>query len=121
MVTLLQWWFNNSGVTDDEVISRPVMQLRDGSLLGSQSIIESLRMVSRNHGVRDRDVVIHSLKHGALTTLGSSGCSSVDIAMVGGHKSIDSSQPYIHPGGDQGARVLQILGRKRKVTCQSNV
>jgi hypothetical protein len=112
VVTLLQWWFINSGVTDDEVVDRPVMQLRDGSLLGSQTVIESLRLVSRNHGVLDGNVVIHSLKHGALTTLGAAGCSSVDIAMVGGHKSIESSQAYIHPGEDQGARVSQVLGRK---------
>jgi hypothetical protein len=55
-------------------------------------------------------VVINSMKHGALTTLGSAGYSSVDIAMVGGH--IESSQVYIHPGEEQGARVSQVLGRK---------
>jgi site-specific recombinase XerD len=84
-------------------------------------VVESLRMVSRNHGVRDEDVVIHSLKHGALTTLGEAGCSVVDIAMSGGHKSIESSQPYLHPGEAQGARVTQILGQKRGFVGQSDV
>jgi hypothetical protein len=67
-------------------------------------------LISKKHGLRDGDVVINSMKHGALTTLGSAGYSSVDIAMVGGH--IESSQVYIHPGEEQGARVSQVLGRK---------
>jgi hypothetical protein len=121
VVTLLQFWFINSGVVAEEVATRPVMRLRDGSLLGSQTVIESLRLISKRHGVRDGDVVIHSLKHGALTTLGSAGCSSVDIAMVGGHKSIESSQVYIHPGEEQGERVSQALGRKRGLTGQTDV
>jgi len=120
-VTLLQFWLINCGMKAGEESSRPVMQLSDGSLLGSRAVIESLRMVSRNHGVRDEDVVIHSLKHGALTTLGEAGCSVVDIAMTGGHKSIESSRPYLHPGEAQGARVSQILGQKRGFVGQSDV
>ena len=120
-VTLLQFWFINCGIKIGEESSRPVMQLPDGSLLGSRVVIESLRMVSRLHGVCDGDVVIHSLKHGALTTLGEAGCSVVDIAMTGGHKSISSSQPYLHPGEAQGARVSQILGQKRGFIGQSDV
>jgi hypothetical protein len=121
VVTLLQFWFIHSGVTDEEVVFRPVMQLPDGSLLGSKTVSESIRMISRHHGVPDRDVVIHSLKHGALTTLGAAGCSTVDISMVGGHKSIESSQVYIHPSEEQGALVSQVLGRKRRSAEQTDV
>jgi hypothetical protein len=120
-VTLLQFWLINCGMKVGEESSRPVMQLPDGSLLGSKTVIESLRLVTRNHGVQDGDVVIHSLKHGALTTLGEAGCSVVDIAMTGGHKSIESSQPYLHPGEAQGTRVSQILGQKRGFVGQSDV
>jgi hypothetical protein len=51
----------------------------------------------------------------------SAGCSSVDIAMVRGHKSIESSQVFIHPGEEQGERVSQVLGRKRGLTGQTDV
>lgn len=121
VVTLLQFGFIYSGVTNDEVIFRPVMQLTDGSLLGSQTVSNSIRMISSRHGVPSRDVVIHSLKHGALTTLGAAQCSTVDISMVGGHKSIESSQVYIHPSEEQGLLVSQVLGQKRRIAGQSDV
>jgi hypothetical protein len=115
-VTLLQTWFIQCalvGIPLQDIPGQPVMQLEDGSLLGSRTVIESLRMISDRHGIPKSEVVIHSLKHGSLTALGEAGCSAVDIAMVGGHKSIESSQPYLHPGRAQGERVSQVLGRKR--------
>jgi hypothetical protein len=73
VATLLQFWLIDSGVFADEVAIRLVMRLRGGLLLGSQTVIESLRLISKRQGLRDGDVVIHSLKHGALTTLGRLG------------------------------------------------
>jgi hypothetical protein len=60
-------------------------------------------------------MVIHCLKHGALSSLGSAGASAVDIATAGGHKTIESSVTYLHPNEEQGRRNTEILGRKRRL------
>lgn len=114
-VTLLQAWFlwlSDGGPVCEK---QPVMQNRNGELLGSRLVITSIRRISTAHGVNPKDVVIHSLKHSALTALGEAGASAVDIAMAGGHKTIESSVPYLHPGLAQGRRNSEALGRKRRV------
>jgi hypothetical protein len=112
-VTLLQSWFLLLRVHGPVNEKQTVMQCGDGKLLGSRVVIESMRTISTGHGADPKDVVIHSLKHGALTALGGAGASAVDIAMAGGHKTIESSVPYLHPELDQGRRNSEILGRKR--------
>lgn len=114
VVTLLQAWFIASGVRDDEISTRPIMQMDNGSLLDSNRVIKCLRMISERHGEANENVVIHSLKHGALTRLAAVGGSQVDIALVGGHKSIEGSRAYIHPTMEQGARVSAQLGPSKK-------
>jgi site-specific recombinase XerD len=93
--------------------NKPVMICADGKLLGSRTVIENMRAISSRHGADPKDVVVHSLKHAVLSALGSAGASSVDIATAGGHKTIESSVPYLHPDMDQGRRNSEILGRKR--------
>jgi hypothetical protein len=111
VVTILQAWFIYSGVREGDVATRPIMQLpRNGRLLSSTDVISCLRGVSERHGVARECVVIHSLKHGALTALGAQGATEVDIALVGGHKTIESSRPYLHPSDKQGERVSSLLG-----------
>ena len=113
-VTLLQSWFiwlREAGPVGEQ---NPIMQDRAGKLLGSRTVIESMRAISTAHGVDPTNVVIHSLKHGSLTALANAGASSVDIAMAGGHSTIESSVPYLHPGVDQGRRNSEILGQKRR-------
>jgi len=112
-VTLLQSWFlmlRVQGAVDEQ---QPVMMCADGKLLGSRVVIENMRAISSRHGADPKDVVVHSLKHAALSALGRAGASSVDIAAAGGHKTIESSVPYLHPDADQGRRNSEILGRKR--------
>jgi hypothetical protein len=114
-VTLLQAWFlwlSDGGTVCEE---HPIMQNRQGQLLGSRVVIESMRGISTAHGADPKDVVIHSLKHGALTALGEAGASAVDIAMAGGHKTVEASVPYLHPEVAQGRRNSETLGRKRRI------
>ena len=112
-VTLLQSWFLMLMARGPVLAKQPVMRCDDGKLLGSRVVIESMRSISSRHGADPKDVVIHSLKHGALSALGGAGASAVDIAMAGGHKTIESSVPYLHPELDQGRRNSEILGRGR--------
>ena len=78
-------------------------------------MVECLRSVASRHGILPRNVVIHSLRHGSLSALGQAGASAVDIATAGGHKTIESSVPYLHPDEEQGRRNTEILGGKRKL------
>jgi hypothetical protein len=93
---------------------QPIMVCRDGRLLGSREVVRSMRDISTGHGADPKDVVIHSLKHGALSALGAAGASSDDIATAGGHRTIESSVPYLHPDVDQGRHNSEILGRRRR-------
>jgi hypothetical protein len=94
-VTLLQSWFLMLRVQRAVDEQQP-----DGKLFGSRVVIENMRAISSRHGADPKDVVVHSLKHAALSALGSAGASSVDIATAGGHKTIESSVPYLHPDMD---------------------
>jgi hypothetical protein len=115
-VTLLQSWFIALGSLGElPTLSQPVMQGVAGHLVDSCEVIECLRRVAARHGVEKRNVVIHCLKHGSLTALGEAGANAIDIATAGGHKTIESSTPYLHPSEDQGRRNAEILGRKRRL------
>ena len=113
-VTLLQSWFIWLSEAVPVREQHPIMQDRSGKVLDSRTVVESMRRISTAHGVNSADVVIHSLKHGSLTALANAGASSVDIAMAGGHSTIESSVPYLHPGVDQGRRNSEILGQKQR-------
>lgn len=115
-VTLLQSWFIALvSLGELSTFSQPIMQGDAKSLVDSCEVLECLRRVSTRHGVQPSDVVIHGLKHGALSSLGRAGASAVDIATAGGHKTIESSVTYLHPDAEQGRRNTEILGRKRRL------
>jgi hypothetical protein len=115
-VTLLQSWFIALvSLGELPTLAQPVMQGVAGHLVDSCEVIECLRRVASRHGVEGKNVVIHSLKHGSLSALGQAGANVVDIATAGGHKTIESSVPYLHPDEEQGRRNSETLGRKRKL------
>jgi hypothetical protein len=112
-----QSWFLTLRVQRAVDEQQPVMICADGKLLGSRT---DMRAISSRHGADPKDVVVHSLKHAALSALGGAGASSVDIATAGGHKTIESSVPYWHPNMDQGRRNSEIANVGwSEVTCRS--
>ena len=115
-VTLLQSWFIALvSLGELPTLSQPVMQGVEGRMVDSCEVIECLRRVAARHGVDKQNVVIHCLKHGSLTALGGAGANALDIATAGGHKTIESSTPYLHPSEDQGRRNAERIGRKRRL------
>jgi hypothetical protein len=115
-VTLLQAWFIALvSLGELPTLAQPVMQRVVGCLVDSCEVIECLRHVASRHGVERKNVVIHCLKHGSLSALGQAGANAIDIATAGGHKTIESSVPYLHPDEEQGRRNSKMLGRKRRL------
>src|SRR2546430_920469 len=51
----------------------------------------------------------YTLRHTALTNLGTSGCDVFTLAKIAGHSSITTTQKYIHPQADAIERAFAAL------------
>ncbi len=51
------------------------------------------------------DFALHSLRHTTLTRFGETGVDSFTIKKTAGDSSVTTSEKYIHPSGDDGARI----------------
>lgn len=55
------------------------------------------------------ELVIHSLRHTALTRLGAAGADAFTIQRIGGHSSVLISQRYVHPVAETVSRAFERL------------
>ena len=74
-----------------------------------QKLLTGFKAACRDAGIRDRGVVIHSLRHTALSRMAEAGIDLRTIMEVSGHSSLSMLERYTHPTEQRKAAALNTF------------
>ncbi len=88
-----------------------LLQITDGKSLAAKRMLPLVaRVYARLADKPLKAFPPYTLRHTALTNLGTSGCDVFTLARIAGHSSITTTQKYIHPQADAIERAFAKLG-----------
>ena len=115
MPTLLQGWAIDNNIdrlSSATVDKRPVLAIPGTNQVVSPSMIsKALRRNAHRRGEDEKSVVPHCLRHTPITQLANSSVADNPplLLLATGHKSVESTDPYINPGHYMAERISAEL------------
>jgi integrase len=100
---------------DDERLAKPDLPLLGSSLAHMHAKVCRPIVKGERQYLFPKDVVLHSLRHTAITRLGEAGAETFTIMKQAGHFSATISQRYVHPSPETVERAydrLEALNQK---------
>jgi hypothetical protein len=104
MATLLQGWAIDNNIDmmlPTTLAQRPVLAMPNSdTVVSADTVSRALRRNARRRGENEQEVVPHCLRHTPITQLANSSVANNPslLLLATGHKSMESTDPYVDPG-----------------------
>lgn len=85
-----------------------------GSRLSIRSVQRLVRRCAEDAGLHDRSVTPHLLRHSLASELGTAGIDIRTIQARLGHRSVKTTQRYVHPRMQEQRKASDLIGRLMK-------